>query len=308
MRPRRGRKSDPWLPAPAGTRISMPWRRPSPEPRAAPPPRSIRFVPTRDGAGWPAQNSHGNSHPDESTARDTDQDHACGPGSRRNSRACAAPAIPRHRRRADARGLRVVQYPLARHAQSQSAAAPRWPARPGRNRGIPRQHPSRPPTSERPWPPLPRGATWCRRITAWNTAGRPTGHRWVPRPGGSKNALGESAIAVESDDGRLAKHLEASGARLRPDEPKVTVLVAEDYLEARLAEVNRRQLAAGATWVLARPLGIEALFGPVFRPEGPCWDLPGLPLAQPRGSTRVPAQHRRRGGRLQTVRRRALGA
>ena len=50
-------------------------------------------------------------------------------------------------------------------------------------------------------------------------------------------------------------------------------MVCDDYLEARLAEVNRRRLEAGTPWTLARPCGMEALFGPVFRADrqGPCW-------------------------------------
>ena len=54
----------------------------------------------------------------------------------------------------------------------------------------------------------------------------------------------------------------------------LTVVVCEDYLDARLADMNRRQLDAGGPWTLVRPRGMEALFGPVFRAdlEGPCWD------------------------------------
>ncbi len=42
----------------------------------------------------------------------------------------------------------------------------------------------------------------------------------------------------------------------------------------RLAEVNRRHLETKTPWTLVRPLGIEPLFGPIFRADGsgPCWD------------------------------------
>ncbi len=85
--------------------------------------------------------------------------------------------------------------------------------------------------------------------------------------------LAESRIAVEGGDGRLIRHLEESGASVGTGDPALTVIVCDDYLDAQLAEVNRRQLEAGAPWTLVRPLGIEPLFGPVFRghPEGPCW-------------------------------------
>ena len=52
------------------------------------------------------------------------------------------------------------------------------------------------------------------------------------------------------------------------------MIVCDDYLEARLADVNRRQLEAGAPWTLVRPRGMEALFGPIFPADrqGSCWD------------------------------------
>ncbi len=105
-----------------------------------------------------------------------------------------------------------------------------------------------------------------RRAAYWSSLG--ASPRWVER------RLAGARIAVEGDDGRLTRRLEASGARVGAATPKLTVIVCEDYLEARLAEVNRRQLEARAPWTLARPRGIEALFGPVFRADGqgPCRD------------------------------------
>ena len=86
--------------------------------------------------------------------------------------------------------------------------------------------------------------------------------------------LAELRIAVEGDDGRLVRHLEESGVSVGPGDPNLTVLVCDDYLEAHLAEVNRSQLEASAPWMLVRPCGMEALFGPVFRAneQAPCWD------------------------------------
>ena len=86
--------------------------------------------------------------------------------------------------------------------------------------------------------------------------------------------LAQSRIAVEGDPGRLARHLEESGVRVGTGDSGLTVVVCDDYLEARLAEVNRRQLEAKAPWAPVRPRGMEALFGPVFRADGrgPCWD------------------------------------
>ncbi len=57
-------------------------------------------------------------------------------------------------------------------------------------------------------------------------------------------------------------------------EPELTVVVCDDYLDAHLPKVNRRQLDANAPWMLVRPQGMEVLFGPVFRADwqGPCWE------------------------------------
>ena len=86
--------------------------------------------------------------------------------------------------------------------------------------------------------------------------------------------LAEARIAVEGDDGRLIRHLEGSGAHVGTADPALTVVVCGDYLDAQLAEANRRRLEAGAPWTLVRPRGMEALFGPVFRADkqGPCWE------------------------------------
>ncbi|MDE0166416.1 MAG: TOMM precursor leader peptide-binding protein [Bryobacterales bacterium] len=104
------------------------------------------------------------------------------------------------------------------------------------------------------------------RAAYWSSLG--ASPRWV------EQRLAESRIAVEGDNGRLIRHLEQSGAGMGSDGPRLTVIVCEDYLAARLAEVNRRQLEAGAPWTLVRPLGMQALFGPVFRADqqGPCWN------------------------------------
>ena len=100
----------------------------------------------------------------------------------------------------------------------------------------------------------------------WSSLG--ASPRWVER------RLAESRIAVEGDDGRLIRHLEEGGARVGTGDPQLTVMVCDDYLDARFADVNRRQLDARSPWMLVRPRGMEALFGPVFRAdgEGACWE------------------------------------
>ena len=104
------------------------------------------------------------------------------------------------------------------------------------------------------------------RAAYWSSLGASPG--WV------EQRLSEAPIAVEGDDGHLVRHLEESGAGRGSGDPRLTVVVCDDYLEARLAEVNRRQLEARAAWTLVRPRGMKALFGPIFRADrqGPCWD------------------------------------
>ena len=104
------------------------------------------------------------------------------------------------------------------------------------------------------------------RAAYWSSLG--ASPRWVER------RLAETSVAVEGDDGRLTGHLEESGTVVGARDPGLTVIICDDYLDARLAEANRRQLDMGAPWTLVRPRGMEALFGPVFRAdrEGPCWE------------------------------------
>ena len=94
------------------------------------------------------------------------------------------------------------------------------------------------------------------RAAYWSSLG--ASPRWA------EGRLAESRIAVEGDDGRLIRHLEESGVSTGTGDPGLTVIVCDDYLGARLADVNRRQLEARAPWTLVRPRGMEALFGPSF--------------------------------------------
>ncbi len=104
------------------------------------------------------------------------------------------------------------------------------------------------------------------RAAYWSSLG--ASPRWV------EQRLSESAVSVEGDEGRLERQLEARGAIVAADDPRLSVIVCEDYLESRFDDVNRHQLAAKTPWTLVRPHGIDTLFGPIFRTDeqGPCWD------------------------------------
>ncbi|MFB4270832.1 TOMM precursor leader peptide-binding protein [Nonomuraea sp. GTA35] len=54
----------------------------------------------------------------------------------------------------------------------------------------------------------------------------------------------------------------------------LTVVLTDDYLRGDLAEINRRHLAEGRPWLLARTTGPVLWVGPLFRPgegDGGCW-------------------------------------
>ena len=70
------------------------------------------------------------------------------------------------------------------------------------------------------------------RAAYWSSLG--ASPRWV------EQRLPDSRVAVDGDDGRLIRHLKDCGVRVGTDDPTLTVIVCEDYLDAHLAEVNRR--------------------------------------------------------------------
>jgi oxazoline/thiazoline synthase len=79
------------------------------------------------------------------------------------------------------------------------------------------------------------------------------------------------AIDVEGE-GELTAALSALGARVVKRSPDMTVTLVSDYMEERLADLNRRHLADGTPWILVQPSGIFPLVGPVLSPgKGACW-------------------------------------
>ena len=70
----------------------------------------------------------------------------------------------------------------------------------------------------------------------------------------------------------LAVALRGLGVRVVKRSPDLTVTVVSDYLEGRLAELNRRHLSDRTPWVLVQTSGIFPLVGPVFSPfKSCCW-------------------------------------
>ena len=104
------------------------------------------------------------------------------------------------------------------------------------------------------------------RAAYWSSLG--ASPRWV------EQQLAQSCVSVEGDHGRLTKPLKSAGARVVDKTASLHVIVCEDYLEARFASVNRLSREQATPWMLAKPHGMEPLFGPVFArdPTGPCWE------------------------------------
>jgi ribosomal protein S12 methylthiotransferase accessory factor len=88
--------------------------------------------------------------------------------------------------------------------------------------------------------------------------------------------LHKCRVRIQSIDVHGAKELSAAltalGVRVVKGAADLTVTLVNDYLEARLAELNRQHLSDRTPWVLVQPSGIAPLVGPVLRPgDGACW-------------------------------------
>jgi oxazoline/thiazoline synthase len=95
-------------------------------------------------------------------------------------------------------------------------------------------------------------------------------------PGIAEQNLGNCRVRVESIDvegaAEFSSALSKLGVRVVDRSPDLTVTLANDYLERRLAELNRQRVSDQTPWLLVQPSGAFPLVGPVFRPgNGPCW-------------------------------------
>ena len=91
----------------------------------------------------------------------------------------------------------------------------------------------------------------------------------------AEERLAAARVTIAGNAGSLARRLQAMGVSVAGDgaDSALSVIVCDDYLDERHAEVNRRHVVSGAPWMLLKPGGLQPLFGPVFRPaqQGPCW-------------------------------------
>jgi len=91
--------------------------------------------------------------------------------------------------------------------------------------------------------------------------------------------LGKCRLGIVSLDVQGAAELEAAlselGARVAKRSADLTITLVNDYLDARLDELNRRHLADKSRWLLAQPAGIFPLVGPIFEPDKSACCNPG---------------------------------
>src|SRR5579863_2572209 len=97
-------------------------------------------------------------------------------------------------------------------------------------------------------------------------------------PGMAEQNLANCRVRVEAVDVQGAKEFTKALAELGVrvvigrGAADLTITLANDYLEPRLAELNKQHVSDGTPWLLAQPSGAFPLVGPVFNPgKGPCW-------------------------------------
>src|SRR6185437_6211351 len=94
--------------------------------------------------------------------------------------------------------------------------------------------------------------------------------------GSAEKNLQNCRVRLEAIDVECVAEFEAAlrqfGVRVVKRSPDLTITLVNDYLEQRLAELNRKHLADRSRWLIVQPTGIFPLVGPVFRPgDGACW-------------------------------------
>jgi oxazoline/thiazoline synthase len=103
--------------------------------------------------------------------------------------------------------------------------------------------------------------------------------RWAPGEGGIRpSRVAIMPLGPEQAALRIADATRAVGCSVRLLDPAagpdcdLLVVVVEDYLDPRLAAVNRLMLATARPWLVVKPYGGEAWIGPRFVPgETGCW-------------------------------------
>ena len=92
----------------------------------------------------------------------------------------------------------------------------------------------------------------------------------------AEDNLRNCRVRIQSIDARSAAELSSAltelGVRVLKQSADLTVTLVNDYLDPRLAKLNRQHLSDRTPWLLAQPAGIFPLVGPIFTPgKSACW-------------------------------------
>lgn len=106
--------------------------------------------------------------------------------------------------------------------------------------------------------------------------------------------IGATAEASRLAATAIEQELGAAGVPVR-DDGALLVVVADDYLAAPLADVNRAALRSGSPWLLVRPTGRTPWLGPLFVPDRTaCWACLAQRLRANYQAQRFLTEHRAR--------------
>jgi oxazoline/thiazoline synthase len=124
--------------------------------------------------------------------------------------------------------------------------------------------------------------------------------------------LQKCRVRIESIDVHGAKQLGDAlgelGVRVVKRSADLTVILVNDYLEGRLAELNRKHLSDHSRWLLVQPSGIFPLVGPVFTPgKSACWTCLADRMARNREIKALLDRRNARAVAVSPLARRALG-
>jgi bacteriocin biosynthesis cyclodehydratase domain-containing protein len=116
-------------------------------------------------------------------------------------------------------------------------------------------------------------------VPASPTAPAPVDGYWASLglpPGVAEQNLANCRVRVEAIDVQGAAEISAAlgalGVQVVKRSGDLTVTLVNDYLDRRLAELNRQRVADGTPWLLVQPSGAFPLVGPVFDPDKTaCW-------------------------------------
>ena len=95
-------------------------------------------------------------------------------------------------------------------------------------------------------------------------------------PEAAEKKLRKCRVRIQSFDVEGKAELESAligmGVRVVKRSPDITVTLVNDYLDARLEELNLQHLSDQTPWMLVQSSGIFPLVGPVFTPgKSACW-------------------------------------